>query len=360
MGLYILVFGFPGFIAMIDFVGFVFTGRRIVGTVLLRITEVCSMLILPYMYLNLVSGPVNNCCGDSAPFSPDHQITIYTVIALCLLAYFYSSFRKEMAGPIVEIVSNALLIICIVLNIFIAIHVEESIYVFLGNIPIILLSILAIAKNHQLFMESNSDIDLNDLNKIERLARKVLQLKPVVKFPIIFIFCIPVLFVVTALLLIVGQKPDSLIRAFTDTYKHGLSQWDYKCDNVQCGGHYLCSVAAKGHTNIVRPQRYGVRNGGKIICNRQLLVSNAFEELVQETFPSVHKIIRKQYNRVGDVVHRYYNFFDIKLVSDIVYILMKPLEWFFLITLYSFDRKPENRIAKQYLSIEERRILKDK
>ena len=93
-----------------------------------------------------------------------------------------------------------------------------------------------------------------------------------------------------------GQKPDSVIRAFTETYKHGFSQWDYKCDNVTCGGHYLCSVAAKGHTQIIKPERFGVRNGGRIICNRQLLISNAFEDLMQEMFPSLHRVIRQQYN----------------------------------------------------------------
>lgn len=360
MGLYILVFGLPAFIVMIDFLAFVIKGQRIVGVALMLIAEICVLLILPFIYLNMVNGPINDCCGDSAVFSPDHRISIYVVIALCLVAYFYSGYRKTMAGPIIEIIVNALLIICIVLNIFIAIHTEEMMYVILGNLPIILLSILTMAKNHQLFINTNTEIDVTVLNPIARFAWKILQLKPLVKFPVIFIFCIPILFVVTALLLIVGQKPDSLIRAFTDTYKHGLSQWDYQCDNVQCGGHYLCSVAAKGHTNIVKPQRFGVRNGGKIICNRQLLVSNAFEELIQERFPSVHKIIRRRYDKVGNVVHRYYDFFNIKLVSDIVYILMKPLEWFFLLTLYTFDRKPENRIARQYLSIEERCIIENK
>ena len=37
---------------------------------------------------------------------------------------------------------------------------------------------------------------------------------------------------------------------------------------------------------------------------------------------------------------------------------MKPLEFFFILTLYTFDTKPENRIAQQYLSWQDReRIL---
>lgn len=126
---------------------------------------------------------------------------------------------------------------------------------------------------------------------------------------------------------------------------------------MSCGGHYLCSVAANGHNQIVRPQRLGIRNGAYIICNRQLLISNAFEELIQEKLPFIHKITRKHYNKIGNFVRRYYHFFNNKLVSDAVYFLMKPLEWFFLVTLYTFDKKPENRIAIQYLSKHDRQTL---
>lgn len=38
-----------------------------------------------------------------------------------------------------------------------------------------------------------------------------------------------------------------------------------------------------------------------------------------------------------------------RYAADVVYFLMKPLEWFFLIVIYFCDVKPENRIAMQYL-----------
>ena len=160
-------------------------------------------------------------------------------------------------------------------------------------------------------------------------------------------------------MLLFGQKPDSIIKAFTETYRHGFSQWSYKCDNVQCGRHYLCSVAAKGHPQIVKPQRLGIRNGHQIICNRQLLISNAFEELVQERMPFIHTCIRQQYNKVGYFIHRYYYLFNNKFLSDIIYIFMKPLEYFFLLVLYTFDRKPENRIEQQYLNKNDRQQIND-
>jgi len=79
---------------------------------------------------------------------------------------------------------------------------------------------------------------------------------------------------------------------------------------------------------------------------------------VAEKLPFAHKIIRRNYDRVGDVVHKYYGIFNNKFVADAVYVLMKPAEWVFLFVLYAFDKKPENRIAKQYLSVEDRVKLK--
>lgn len=356
MTLIFILIGLPACIVLIDFLGFLFTGNQVVNKTLLQITEVASLIILPILYGNF--GAKNDCCDmDSAVFSPEHQLTIGIVIILCALAYFYSSHRKRIASPIIEIVVNIFLITGIVLNGFIAVHTNEPLLAIGGNMPIIMLGILMLVKNQRAFIEHSYEMENGPKNRFQNLAWKILKLKPVLKYPIIFILCFPVLMMITLILLLFGQKPDSLIRAFTDTYKHRFSQWDYKCDNVQCGGHYLCSVAAKGHRKVVKPQRFGVRNGGHIICNRQLLISNAFEELIQENLPFAHKLIRTQYNKVGKLVHRYYYIFNTRLVSDIIYIVMKPLEWFFLLTLYTFDRKPENRIAKQYMSYKDRRQI---
>jgi hypothetical protein len=357
MELMLLILGFPALITFIELLGFLFTGRFVVNKVVLRITEVLALIILPTMYADF--GAENECCGDSAVFSPDHQLTIGIVILLCLVAYFYSSYRTKIATPIVEVLTNSFLLIGIVLNIFIAIQTNEIWLAIAGNMPIILLAMFVLVKNQRRFIDYSQDLEIVQRSKFENMAWRILNLRPVLKFPIILILCLPILVILSGTLLLVGQKPDSMIRAFTDTYKHGLSQWDYKCDNVQCGGHYLCSVAANGHTKIVKPQRFGVRNGHKIICNRQLLVSNAFEDLIQDKLPFLHRSIRRQYNRVGYFIHRYYGVFNSKFVSDIIYILMKPVEWFFLLALYTFDRNPENRIAKQYMSGTHRQQIKE-
>ncbi len=245
------------------------------------------------------------------------------------------------------------------MNIALLFHIEFPISM-MGNFAILLLFLIALIENQKAVIKRVVQGKLDSEQGISKIAWTILTLHPFYKYPILMLFILPIVFLLTGVLMIFGQKPDSSIRAFTDTYKHGLSEWDHLCDNVICGGHYLCSVAANGHKEVVKPERFGIRNGGLIICNRQLLISNAFEDVIQEKFPGLHRIIRKNYNKVGKVIHKYYYVFEHKHLSDLVYILMKPLEWVFILTLYTFDRNPENRIALQYLLKSDRAVLQDK
>lgn len=100
--------------------------------------------------------------------------------------------------------------------------------------------------------------------------------------------------------------------------------------NLYVNEHYLCTVAAYGHRNLVKPLRMGYRHGHKIIVNRQLLVANAFENLLEEKLPNLHKIIRNFYDKYGFPIAKLIN---TKIKSDIVYFLMKSLEYFFVFIL---------------------------
>jgi hypothetical protein len=348
--LLVLLLGLPSVLVTLDFVKCLRTGKRLFNTIWIRILEIVTIIGLPFIYLNVVENKVNDCCSDSATFSPEHRLTIYSLITICILAYFYSSFKTTLKSPVLEVLTNAVLLLGVIFNVFIAVQVEQFIWLF-GNLPICMLFILQLIDNQKKFITLHHSIANEETkNSITKMAWRILTLKPIMKFPILLILCLPLLTGISCLLLLFGQKPDSIIRAFTDTYKHGFSQLDYLCDNVDCGGHFLCSVAAGGHREFVKPIRYGERNGSKIICNRQLLIANAFEELIEQKSPGVHHLVRRNYNKVGNVIHRYYFIFNNKLIADVVYIFMKPLELFFLLTLYTFDQRPENRIARQYLS----------
>jgi hypothetical protein len=157
----------------------------------------------------------------------------------------------------------------------------------------------------------------------------------------------PLQLLIQAVLYLFGQKPDSLISQFTDSCGFLLSQYQ----SCSCGGdHYLCSVAANGDKRLVKPTRYGLRQNERILVNRQLLIANAFENWLEEHCPRIHAPIRKFYDSCGIPVNAWSKR---KRLANLIYVLMKPLEWFFLVWLYFFDRSPETRIHSQYLPKEQ-------
>ena len=156
---------------------------------------------------------------------------------------------------------------------------------------------------------------------------------------------LPLLCVIVVILLLFGQKPDSVIRAFTETADWTLST-KVAPPEVMVDAHYLCTVALRGHEKLVRPTRMGLRRGERIVVNRQLCVANAFEQLLEERTPRFHRAVRKFYDTYGYPVSRHIR---TPLAADAVYLIMKPLEWLFVAALYLFDAKPEDRIARQYL-----------
>ena len=180
-------------------------------------------------------------------------------------------------------------------------------------------------------------------NKMLNFCQKCLS-KASGWFALGLLLMIPIVCVLIAMLFLFGQMPDSIIRAFTSTSDWSLSQM-VSPPPVKYEGHYLCTVAANGDKKLVKPLRMGNRHGYKIIVNRQLMVANAFEEFIKEKLPRFHKAIRNFYDQYGYPLSKH---ITTKKRADVVYILMKPLEWLFLLVLYTFDIKPENRISVQY------------
>lgn len=361
LGVILIILSVPALFLTIDFIRYIYTGKRLFNKSLLVAIELMSIVLLPLIFLDALDKEINHCCLDTAAFSPEHKLTIYVWISICVLVYFYSSWRNTITTPILEVLINSILLFGLVFNLLLLIHIYEDhgFIAIIGNLPIAILFIYQLSTNHKNIIESLKNNTITSNNFIGKIALKILHQNIFIKIPFLLILCLPIIFIVCSFLLLFGQKPDSLIRAFTETYKHGFSQWDYMCDNVQCGGHFLCSVAANGHSNIVKPVRYGERNGNKIICNRQLLIANAFEELIEHKFPRAHQIIRHNYNKIGNTIHKHYHIFNNKFIADSIYFLMKPLELFFLLILYTFDKKPENRIAMQYLNKSEKKALEE-
>lgn len=164
-------------------------------------------------------------------------------------------------------------------------------------------------------------------------------------WPLLALFmAVPLLGVIVAILALFGQAPDAVIKAWTETADWTLSQ-RVAPPNLQYDEHYLCTVAAGGHENVVKPLRLGKRHGHTVIVNRQLCIANAFEQILEERLPLVHRGIRSFYDCYGYPIAKHIHS---PYAADVVYFLMKPLEWFFLAVIYLCDAKPENRIAVQY------------
>ena len=159
------------------------------------------------------------------------------------------------------------------------------------------------------------------------------------------LLALPTLALVVLILMLFGQQPDSMIKAWTNTADWAFSQ-KIPPQNLIIDEHYLCTVAAGGHEKVVKPQRMGVRHGHPVVVNRQLCIANAFEQVLEEKTPGFHRFLRRNYDRYG---YPFAKHIKKKWAMDLIYYLMKPLEWIFLLVLYLVDRKPENRIAMQYI-----------
>lgn len=159
------------------------------------------------------------------------------------------------------------------------------------------------------------------------------------------VLLIPILGVLTMILILFGQQPDSVILAFTKTSDWILSG-EIAPPPVAYDTHYLCTVSLRGHKKVVKPIRYGMRRGEKIVVNRQLCVANAFEQLIQEKTPRFHRAVRQFYDTYGYPISKH---IKSAWAADVVYFIMKPLEWIFVFVLYLCDEKPEDRIYSQYL-----------
>ena len=156
---------------------------------------------------------------------------------------------------------------------------------------------------------------------------------------------IPLLGVVLGISVLLGQRPDALIATWTETADWNLSQM-IPPQNVQVDEHYLCTVAAGGHKKVVKPLRMGERHGHRVVVNRQLEIANAFELLLEWKTPGLHRVVRSFYDKYGFPIAKCIR---TKTACDMVYFIMKPLEWFFVTMLYLTLSHPENVIAVQYL-----------
>ncbi|SHJ91157.1 hypothetical protein SAMN02745248_01285 [Hathewaya proteolytica DSM 3090] len=284
------------------------------------------------------------------PIFTQSYVTIIVIAIVAMTAYFVlSSISLEKMPPLVTVCCIAAMYIGIIECIVWIVQIMkwDIIDIMLCLFPLngIIIAI-KIIKNKVIQWRNmqHDEIKLYKYNFLNVLNKKLMNSAT---WPLMaFIIMWPLLGFLICILSLFGQRPDAAIRAWTETSDWRLSQ-RISPPSVYPDGHYLCTVAAGGHKAIVKPLRRGIRHGHEdIVVNRQLCVANAFEQILEEKTPRLHRIIRNFYDKYGfplsKLIHSPYT-------ADLIYMLMKPLEWIFLIVLYLCDVKPENRIAVQYI-----------
>lgn len=274
--------------------------------------------------------------------------TVVTLVAMGVCAFIVlACFRLEKLSPIVIVACIAALYIAsaVLLTYSIQVMREAPLLALPAANCIVMAATLVQQKVREWNENPNHHVDEYDKNGLlNRLNR---QLANSATWPVAgLIIALPLLGVTLAVLVLFGQRPDYVVRAWTET-----SDWTLSTKvapvNLTYDEHYLCTVAATGHEQLVKPLRFGERHGHRIVVNRQLLVANAFENVLEEKVPRLHRGIRDFYDTYGFPLADHIR--HSRVACDVTYLVMKPLEWMFLFVLYLVDANPENRIAVQYL-----------
>ena len=288
------------------------------------------------------------------PIFSEAAPTIIFIFIIGIAGYLYLRVRPlKKIPPLMAIISMSAMYLWVIEVIVFTVQVfkgdlsgDNLLDLYLLVYPVCIICIVArtvISKVHE-WQEYEIERAKIQSNPLLNFADKILsnsKLWPI--YAIVFMF--PLLGIIIGILLLFGQAPDSVIKAWTETADWTLSLKEAP-QNIEYDEHYLCTVAAGGHKKIVKPVRKGIRHGHEVIVNRQLCIANAFEQILEEKTPCFHKLVRGIYDRYGFPVAR---LIKSKWIADIIYILMKPLEWIFLMVIYMIDVHPENRIATQYM-----------
>lgn len=286
--------------------------------------------------------------GGYTPFASKHLPTILVFFALSIFGLIKLWYKGRALPPLLFSLCVVFVIIGIPISAMVIIqtstNTEQSGETFLfALLPVFYLVATFLVFCKIVDQEVNSASTKTYRNKFlnylnQKLAKTETQ-------PIwIFLMLVPVFVIIVAILMIFGQDANSITKVFTETTTWTFSQKTHP-PYLDHTGHYLCTVAVCGDPKVVKPLRLGKRHGHEIIVNRQLLIANAFEELIQENAPRLHRVIRNFYDKYGYPLSRK---ITTAKASNAVYILMKPLEYFFLMVLYLCSAKPEEKINKQY------------
>lgn len=349
---------YPLILSVINFVILFFPKKRmaLIELVTLLWGGLCTAVYMPFceiMFSADWSVQLQNAQRHT-PIFTQAVPTVITLICVAFAGYLVLSFVPlKKLPPLVTVLCFSALYLGIILAILWAVQIWAIWYGCLYAVNCILVmlklmqyKIMEWTDLQQIHTQDGADIkrQINSPDGFLNTCRRFLMKSS--HWPVAaLVLALPLLGILVGILALFGQQPDAFIKAWTETSDWTLSAQTAP-QNLVVDEHYLCTVAAGGHRRIVKPLRMGERHGHAVIVNRQLMIANAFEQLLEERTPRFHRHVRHFYDTYGFPVAK---LIHSRFAADIVYVIMKPLEWLFLVTLYLFDVKPENRIAVQYL-----------
>lgn len=285
--------------------------------------------------------------GGYSPFSSEHLLTLLTFFILAMVGLINLWIKGRRLPPLLYVFSLIFVWIGIPISFSVWLQITSntefySAWLF-GFLPIVyIITAVAVISTSVAQAAALASTKVYDHKFLQYLNQKMANAAHQPYY--VLVLLIPVFAVIVAILMLFGQDANSITKVFTET-----TTWNFSTKThppfLDHTGHYLCTVAVCGDPAVVKPLRLGKRHGQEIIVNRQLLIANAFEELIAEASPTAHRMIRGFYDKYGYPLSK-------KITSprgsNTVYRLMKPLEYFFLLCLYLCVEKPEQKIAKQY------------
>jgi hypothetical protein len=295
------------------------------------------------------------------PLDWGHALSVFAFLATGIGLYFTSRVRKERAAPLVlGLIPPALVVaigLCIAqflhylpfTSLGVAVLFSPLFFFAVFVLPAFSLVQATILLATQLYIQTtynmNRGAGCSDHPLLHKLYKFYFGPSHVLTQLIVFPFYVTL---GQLALLLAAQRPDSLLQAFVQSrgglFSQGLCEHCVSTPNPE----YICTIAGFGSPGLVKPLYWGRRHGHPVRVTRQLQVCNAFEELLAEQYPRLQRVLRRGYDSLQISIEKWKH---VRAVANGLYVLIKPLEWTFLLALYLCDRQPETRIARQYLPV---------
>jgi hypothetical protein len=284
-----------------------------------------------------------------SPIASKHSFTISVFAALSLTSLLTLWVRGKQLPPLLFLFLNSCLLIGVALSVLFMLQVsfnsESNDTMLFFLMPTMFIVVSAVVIFRLIISDGKEATSRTYKHPAMQLLNK--WMTNIYLWPVwTLVLTAPAFLLIVLILTVFGQDSHAVTKAFTETSTWYMSQKEHPPYLNPPEGHYLCTVAAYGSPEIVKPIRMGRRHGYPIVVNRQLQVANAFEQVIQESLPRFHRLIRRFYDRYGYPLSQK---IETLFASNLVYLLMKPLEYLFILFLYTTCVDPEARIARQYL-----------